>query len=145
MTTTGGEPALLDTNVLLDATDTRRPRHGAVLAILGQGRNLLISAQIVREYLVVATRPVPANGLGMGLEDALGNMEEFRKVARLLPEEKPVLPRFLALVREVGCRGKKVHDAFVVATMVVHDVKTLVTSNPGDFSRFGDLVNVVEP
>lgn len=38
--------------------------------------------------------------------------------------------------------GKQVHDANVVATMLVHGVQTLVTMNVCDFSRFGDLVHV---
>lgn len=58
----------------------------------------MFPAQVIREYLVVATRPVIANGLGMLLGDALENVREFRKTIRLLPEERPVLPAFLRLL-----------------------------------------------
>jgi predicted nucleic acid-binding protein len=93
----------------------------------------------------VATRSVAANGLGLPVRDALENLAEFRRVVRLLPEEKPLLPTLLALLQQVPCQGKAVHDALLVATMVVHKVKLLVTSNPGHFERFRSLVRVFEP
>jgi predicted nucleic acid-binding protein len=136
------DPALIDTNVLVDATNRARPRHGAALRLIRRGRDLVLSAQIVREYVAVASRPVEANGLGMRMPDVLDNVREFRKVVRLLPEEKPVLPAFLALLEEIPCRGSAVHDAFLVATMVAHGVARIVTSNPGHFARFGDRVKV---
>ena len=74
MATTDDKVVLLDTNVLLSATDPRRPLHRAALAVLNdwpnQGFVLAVSSQILREYLVVATRPVEVNGLGLGTEDA---------------------------------------------------------------------------
>ncbi|HEY3356011.1 MAG TPA: PIN domain-containing protein [Polyangia bacterium] len=139
------EPALTDTNVLVDATDVKRPRHQAALALLEQRPGLVLSAQVAREYLAVATRPAAVNGLGLPLRAALENLAELRRVLRLLPEEKPLLPTLLALLREVPCEGKAIHDALLVATMRVHRVKVLVTSNPHHFDRFRSLVDLVEP
>lgn len=138
------EATFLDTNVLVDATDLQRPRHRAALRLLERGRDLVFSAQIVREYLVATTRPIEANGLGLPLADALTNMMELRTVVRLLPEERPVLPALLALLRAVRCEGKNIHDALVVATMRVHGVSLLVTSNPTHFTRFQELVRISE-
>lgn len=137
--------ALLDTNVLVDATDLKRPRHQAVMTLLEQESHLVISAQVAREYLVVATRPARANGLGLSLVQALANLGEYRRVARMLPEEKPLLPALLKLLQAVPAEGWLLHDAHLVATMQVHGVKTLITSNPADFSRFQHLIRVVEP
>ncbi len=136
---------VLDTNVLLDATDMRRDRHAAVIDLLQTQDALVITAQIIREYLSVSTRPVIANGLGMEVDDALANVRQFRKLARLLPEEKPVLPTYLALLGDVPCRGRAVHDAFLVATMLAHGVKRLLTSNKGDFVRYTDRIQIIEP
>lgn len=64
---------LVDTNVLLSATTSLRSLHRAALCVLNdwpnQGIILAASAQVFREYLVVTTRPIEANGLGLGLED----------------------------------------------------------------------------
>ncbi len=59
-----GRATFLDANVLIDATDVRRQRHRATIQLLGQGVDLFFSAQIVREYLVVASRPAGSNGWG---------------------------------------------------------------------------------
>lgn len=65
---------VLDTNVLLSATAPLRPLHRAALVVLNewpnQGIVLSVSSQVLREYLVVATRPVQANGLGLDLHDS---------------------------------------------------------------------------
>jgi predicted nucleic acid-binding protein len=142
--TRAAEPILVDTNVLVDATNTARPRHSRALAFLGRPQ-LVVCAQVIREYLVIATRPPTLNGLGLEPSHAMANMQQFRRLAALLPEEKPLLPRLLDLLSSIPCRGKQVHDASLVAAMLAHDVPTLVTSNPGDFSRFGGLIGIVEP
>jgi predicted nucleic acid-binding protein len=88
---------------------------------------------------------VDANGLGLPLGEALANVEEFRRRVRLLPEERPLLPALLQLLRTVPAQGKAIHDALVVATMRVHRVAELVTSNPGDFARFSGFIHTRLP
>lgn len=142
MATTNSDTLLLDTNVLLDATDAARPRHATARRLIERRPDLVISVQIVREYLVSATRPPAANGLGMELADAVSNLSVFRRVLRLLPEEKPILRRLQELLAAIPCRGRVIHDAFLVATMQVHGVLAVVTSNPGDFERFADTIAI---
>lgn len=139
------EPALVDTNILLEATDERRRHHADAVALLEAAASLTLSAQVIREYLVVATRPVTANGLGMTMVDALANIREFRRSVRLLAEERPVLPAFLALLERVPCTGTRVHDAHIVATALVHRVPTIVSLNPDDFTAFGSEVSILTP
>jgi predicted nucleic acid-binding protein len=88
---------------------------------------------------------VTSNGLGLGLPDGLENLQQFRRVARLLPEEKALLPTLLDLLREVPCHGTTIHDALLVATMQAHKVKLLVTSNQKHFERFDGLIEVRPP
>jgi hypothetical protein len=106
---------------------------------------LVFPAQVVREFLVVASRPVAVNGLGMSLSDALDNVREFRRVIRLLPEEKPILPTLLSLLSEIPCEGKRIHDAHIVAAAVVHRVGTVSTLNLSDFQPFAARVRLVSP
>ncbi len=145
MTTATVDDVLIDTNVLLEATDERRRHHADAVALLESGAALTVSAQVIREYLAVATRPVTANGLGLSMADALANVREFRREIRLLPEERPVLPSFLGLLARIPCSGKRVHDAHIVATAVAHRVRTIVSLNPGDLSGFTPDVAVITP
>jgi predicted nucleic acid-binding protein len=61
---------------------------------------------------------------------------------RVLDENEKVNLRLLTLLDDIRCAGKQVHDANIVATMLVHGVDTLVTINVDDFARFEKLVRV---
>jgi predicted nucleic acid-binding protein len=139
--------AMLDTNVLLAATDKGRAEHEQALKIFndwpGRGTTLYTSGQIMREYLAVATQPAGKNGLGLKLADALANVHAFRGRTSLLAEDGKVADRLLALLADVACGGKQVHDANVVATMLAHGIDTVVTINLDDFTKFGGHVRLV--
>ena len=145
MKTATSSRIFVDTNILLDATNSARKNHDTARRVLQGDYKFVFSSQIVREYLVVVTRPVSVNGFGMSLEDAMYNIKQMRRDIRLLPEEKPVLPTFLKLMKEIPAVGKAMHDAWVVATARVHSVSRIVTANTRDFSRYKALVNVSEP
>lgn len=139
--------AMLDTNVLLAATDEGRAEHDQALEIVndwpGRGTTLYTSGQIMREYLAVATRPAERNGLGLKLADALANVRAFRGRTSLLAEDGKVADRLLALLDDIECGGKQVHDANVVATMLVHGIDAVITINLDDFTRFARHVRLI--
>ena len=147
MTTRGVDRVLLDTNVLLAATDKGRAEYERAREVLNvwpaRGTTLYTSGQILREYLSVATRPLERNGLGLGEADAVANVRAFGVRLRLLAENEKVIRRLLELLDSVNCAGKQVHDANLVATMLVHGIDTLVTMNVRDFTRFAPLVHVI--
>jgi predicted nucleic acid-binding protein len=138
---------MLDTNVLLAATDESRAEHRDALTVLNGWAagptDLCTSGQVLREYLSVASRPAEQNGLGLNLPDALGNVRAFRGRTTLLAEDSAVADRLVGLLADVECRGKRVHDANLVATMLVHGVGTVVTMNLGDFARFEGYVSLI--
>lgn len=147
MATSVADRAVLDTNILLAATDESREDHEDAIAAINvwpaSGVVLYTSGQILREYLAVATRPVDHNGLGMTQPDAIANVRALRARLNLLSEDVKVSERLLELLDTIECRGKQVHDANVVATMLVHGIDTVVTLNVDDFARFGHQVRVV--
>lgn len=142
------ERVMLDTNVLVAATDEDRAEHADALRVVGDwpgsGTTLCLSGQIVREYLAVATRPADCRGLGLTTADALRNVRAFRGRALLLPEAGDVTDRLVSLLGDVSCSGKQVHDANVVATMLAHNVPAVVTANTGDFTRFAPFVTLIQ-
>ena len=138
-----GEILFLDTNVLLTATDVLRPLHLEAQRIFSkagrQGFHLALSGQILREYLAVATRPVEANGLGLTVPDAVANVERFLEFANLFEETEAVALRLRELAKDFDVRGPRLHDANIVATMLVHHIPVLVTQNRKDFMGFGAI------
>jgi len=139
---------LVDANVLLSATAPLRPLHRAALTVLNDwpNRGLLLAAsvQVLREYLVVATRPVEVNGLGLDIADALANVASFRARMRVLVDSEPVWDRLQGLIVTHGCKGKQIHDANIVASALTWGLPRLVTANVGDFNRFAGEIEIID-
>ena len=147
--TMAGNRLFVDTNVLLTATDESRPLHSRAVQLLAgsvsQELSLAASGQVVREYLVVATRPIEGNGLGLSVLDAEANVNEFLRRLELYDETEEVSRRLRQLAITHSLRGKRLHDANIVATMSVHGISKLITQNGGDFSPFEDIAIVTIP
>lgn len=146
MTIKAVDRVVLDTNVLLTASDTGRSGYSRARVILDawptQGIALYTSGQILREYLAVATRSAEHNGLGLPQHGAVANVRALSGRMRFLAEDQRVHARLVSLLDQTSCTGKQIHDANVVATMLVHGIETVVTSNTDDFARFESLVTV---
>ena len=56
-----------------------------------------------------------------------------------------VWDRFIELSRRYSFGGRQVHDANVVATMLAHGERRLLTFNEADFRRFTPLIEIVVP
>ena len=98
-----------------------------------QGITLILATQVIREYLVVATRPEKNNGLALSLEDAMANIREFRRYAALIPETIEACELLTRWARQFQITGKRLHDLQLLATLQQAGVPTLLTSNPDDF------------
>jgi len=138
-----GELALVDTNILLTATDRSRPEHTAARTIFTQaiaaGVHLCITGQIIREYLVVATRPVELNGLGLTPDESIHNIETFKRRMLFLEENELVTSELLSLIRNCKLSGVSIHDANLIALMHVQNIRLIITQNPSDFADFPDI------
>jgi len=142
--TTSADPTslvLVDTNVLLAATDRSRESHLAATEFLNQDqRRLAITPQIAREYLAVTTRPLEVNGFGLSGEDGVANVEQFLDDMELLPEDATTTRRLRDLIGEGTAAGKQVHNANVVAVALAHNATAIVTDNPRHFARFASTI-----
>lgn len=140
MATKEDRRVFVDTNVFLAATDTNRDVHADAKrflkdAVTGCWR-AFATPQIFREYWVVATRPVEDNGLGLSPADALHNTDAFRQLIQLLPEDRKTHDILTKLVRRHGLKGKRIHDANLIAVMEANGLRQIKTYNSGDFSPF---------
>ena len=133
----------VDTNILLTATDESRPNHEAARQLIAEsgsrGLHLGTSGQVLREYLVVATRPVDANGLGLDTHDATDSVKAFLRYISLYEETRAVANNLRQLGLTHQLRGNRFHDANIVATMSAHGIRSLVTEDVSDFARFDDV------
>ena len=145
---TEDRPIFVDTNVFLSATDKDREGHRKSLEFLNSGLNgevsLFICGQIIREYLVVATRPPENNGLGLTSSAARENVNRFLEVAGLLDETRESMNFLLEFVKTKRLKGKRIHDANILAVMKAHGVRRLYTYNPDHFKNFGPEFSVEE-
>ena len=143
MATTDDKRNFVDTCVLLAATDTSRDQHAEAVRFLDDGlkgtQRLFVVPQIFREYLVVATRPPEANGLGLSPSDASDNIKRFKRFIQILPEDTETTAHLLVLIHQHDLNGKRIHDANLVASMARHGLRKLKTFNPADFKAFSNL------
>ncbi len=103
---------------------------------------LVMTSQVLREYLVVATRPVKVNGLGLSALAAAQNITAFLSRVALLAESLETSKRLLTLVEEGRAAGKQIHDANLIAAALTLGVRRVVTDNAAHFKRFDDLLTV---
>ena len=134
---------LLDANVLVYLASSSSPRGAvcqtAVEKIIERGDRPAISAQVLYEFWCVATRPAAANGLGWPVSEARRAIAGFRREFDILHDPPEVLDIWLDLVVACNLKGKRIHDAHLLATMKANRVSTLLTFNTSDFPAVSGL------
>lgn len=148
--TTGAEPTandlFIDTNVLIYANINEAPEHEAALNAITQareaGRTLWISRQVLREYLVTLTRPQTFQDVPRAI--VLKQIQLFIEQFTIADDTDEVTRQLLQLMADTPIGGKKIHDANIVATMLAHNIPSLLTHNRKDFERFENRI-AVEP
>jgi predicted nucleic acid-binding protein len=138
---------LLDTNVLVRARFEAAPRHGFALRWMRQvgesGEALRISRQVMREYLATVTRPQPWSP-PVAMDAALSHVASLEAHFEILEDGPGVAEILTRLCREVPVAGKQVQDANIVATMLAHGERRLLTFNESDFRRYGERIALMD-
>jgi predicted nucleic acid-binding protein len=88
---------LLDTNILLRASDRTSPRYdlavNSVASLIAQGHKCVITPQVLIEFWVVATRPIDVNGLGWSVERTESKINQLISQFTLVEETEAIFPR----------------------------------------------------
>jgi predicted nucleic acid-binding protein len=129
---------LVDTNLLLRFAETKHQQHSlsvaAMQALRQAGHELCLVPQNHYEFWVVATRPVSANGLGFTITQAEKQLRRHSSsLFRVFRDERAIYGQWCNLVNKYSIQGKNAHDARLVAAMMRHGVKHLLTFNAADF------------
>jgi predicted nucleic acid-binding protein len=138
--------AFVDTNIVLRAMIPQMTLHREAEALIqkmwANDVELWISHQVIREYLVQATHPnsfTPA----LTLEQVVRQINIFETLFRIADETRQVRFELIALLKAYPTRGKQVHDANIVATMLAYSIDTLLTMNVADMKRFADRIKLI--
>lgn len=115
----------------------------AVAVLLAQGDECYLSPQILTEMWVVATRPTDVNGLGWSTDYTRKMIDDLLERFPLADETPQIFYDWLDLVTQNEIRGKRTHDARVIALMQSAKIDHILTLNPSDFSGVSDITIVL--
>lgn len=138
---------LVDTNVLLRSIDLAHPMNRDAVDTLrtlqSREEQLCIVPQNLIEFWNVYTRPLERNGLGGTPEEAESEVMQLKALFTLLPDTPAIYPTWEQLVSQYRVRGVNVHDARLVAAMIVHRLTHILTFNDRDFMRYSEITVIV--
>jgi predicted nucleic acid-binding protein len=136
-------PHLVDSNALLRLVKPDESDYPAMVsaidAILRKDGVLCYASQNVAEFWNACTRPVDRNGYGLSPMETDRRARLFEKRLRLLPDSMAVHQKWRRLLLTHAISGVQVHDARLVATMLVHGVKYILTFNNKDYARYPEI------
>jgi predicted nucleic acid-binding protein len=138
---------LLDANILIHSRQPGSPHHpgitGQLESFILNEKELLICPQVLYEYYVVVTRPAAQNGYGISANEALQQIQEFKEVYTYLNDPDDLMGSWQNIIATYQTIGKQGHDARIVALMRSHGVTHIYTMNPGDFTRYSNIITIL--
>ena len=139
---------LLDTNILIRWLRREVAEHSMVSAAIEQlAREKAVpcyTSQNLGELWNVLTRPADRNGYGLSPSQADQSVQILERDVYMLPDTPEVHFVWRRLLVTHGVCGAKVHDTRLVAAMLVHGVRRILTFNTKDFARY-DEIEAVHP
>ena len=137
--------AFIDTNLLVYAVSSDSPFYLSARKILEQKLKdeyeLWISRQVIREYLVVMSRSEILLQR-QSMEDVIRDFKKVIKSFSIANDTMNVTEKLYQLIEKYDVKGKNIHDANVVATMLVNGIQEIITHNIKDFRRFEPEISI---
>jgi len=128
----------VDTNILVYLSNEDSSFHVEVnkkfIEISAQ-YELWISRQVLREYAVVMSSPAIIEK-PLTAEEVVQDIEKWGKIFKIADETSEVTEILKKLIKEYDLKGKRIHDANIVATMLANLINKLYTLNIDDFKKF---------
>jgi len=107
--------------------------------LLFSGSRLYTSFQNVAEFWNVSTRPVDLNGRGLAVGKVSEQIIDIERQFEIVTEDRETFDQWLQLIVDFKVLGRQVHDARLVAHMIVRGIPALLTSNTKDFVRYPQI------
>lgn len=139
-----------DTNNLLRFAVRADSQHAVVLSAIrklkGRSDKVYILPQTCVEFWNVCTRPTARNGFGLSVQQANHSLRLVEKIFPLLPDNSNVYKEWRKVVLNFGVSGVQVHEARIVAAMLVHQVTHILTFDTADLTRYSSIgIVAVDP
>ena len=145
MATKPDSAVFVDTNILIYANVPASPfcsqARKRLTEMEAEGVELWISRQTIREYLVIMSRPGTLSP-PLPMEDLVSDVQQLTDGFIVADEHAGTTAELLDLLTHTSVAGKQVHDANIVATMLVNAVPRLLTHNIADFKRFEPKIQI---
>ena len=139
---------LLDTNVVLRFANPSDQKHtivtNVVYNLLLRGDECYLTAQVIIELWVVATRPKEVNGLGWSVSRTREIIEQLLIRFPLIEESSQIFITWLNLVTTNKVMGKRSHDIRLVGVMLANNITHLLTFNSKDFDKITGIT-IIQP
>lgn len=142
MTITDGSSIFIDTNILVYANSLESPFHHVAVQSLKQidanFETIWISRQVLREFISVLSKEV-----SFPIEMIVERVRYFERILSVAEENEMVTRELLTILISEKTKGKHIHDANIVATMLAYSIPNLLTKNKKDFERFSSAITVL--
>ena len=144
MTVERSDLALLDSNILIYATQSEAPQHETAKwirdrAVIGH-ISACISPQVLTEFYAVVTNARRVT-TPLTTEEAVSQIRLYLEANTLtfIFSRLETVERMLTLLEGRPVSGQDIHDLHLAATMLDNDVKKVYTYNADDFNPFSDI------
>jgi predicted nucleic acid-binding protein len=131
----------LDTNILVYLSDTGAEFHATVKEIfkdITEKYEIWISRQILREYAVVVSRKEDVEK-PLKPQEITNDIAKWEISFRVIDETQEITENLKNLILKYNLKGKRIHDANIVASMMEYSIPLLFTFNVRDFQVFEEV------
>jgi predicted nucleic acid-binding protein len=111
----------------------------SVAKLLALDTPVYFTPQNIAEFWNVATRPAESNGIALPRDIILAELAAIEELLTLFPDSPGIDPEWKRIVADYKVMGVKVFDARLVAVMNVYGVRSILTYNTADFTRYTGL------
>lgn len=145
------QPVMLDTNILVYATNEDSPFFAKAKTLRDQALSgvilACISPQVLSEFYSIVTSPKRV-AKPLTPKEARESVEDYllAKSILKLPLRESATKRMVELAEKYQIKEQNIYDAQLVATMLDHGVVRIFTANVKDFAAFKEIeaVNPLE-
>lgn len=126
---------LVDSNILIYSIDSSSPKNKPAQKFLQDNASkLVIAHQNIFETLRVLTHHKFANP--MSTADAIEALTRIANVSRIISPDHETYYIALEFIKKFNLKSNRIFDAYLAATALSHNIKTIVTDNEKDFMTY---------
>lgn len=131
----------LDTNILVYLADEGDEFHETARRIFEdiiEKYEVWISRQVLREYAVAVSRKEVVEKV-LKPKQIKDDVTKWEESFNIIDETQDVTENLKNLILKYNLKGKRIHDANIVASMMTFSIPLLFTYNINDFQVFEEI------